>query len=74
MKRFLLNSTAVLALVGSAIVLTGCSQCYECTEEVVLYDNNDNPIDTTETAEDFCTADQSEVTAREDEGAICKVQ
>lgn len=65
----------VLTLCASCAFLSSCSTCYECTEEVILYDDNTGqPIDTTYNTNDFCTADQSEVAAREDEGADCQTQ
>ena len=64
------------ALISSSTMLfsSACSTCYECEEDVVLTDNSGNPIDTTTNSDEFCTADKGEVTAREDDGAICRVQ
>lgn len=62
----------LLFLPLAAVLLASCSTCYECSEEVVIYDGN-TPVDTTTNTEEFCTADQSEVTAREQNGAECQV-
>lgn len=64
----------ITALLFTTLVFTSCSTCYECTQEVELTDGNGNPIDTTTNTEEFCTGDPDEVTAREDEGASCRVQ
>jgi hypothetical protein len=67
MKRLLLFTLFALSL-------SACSTCYKCTEEVVYYDNNGNPIDSNDNVEEFCTADAEEVKSREDEGASCQVE
>ncbi|GAB4378437.1 MAG: hypothetical protein Kow0075_08350 [Salibacteraceae bacterium] len=64
----------VTAAISMTSVFCGCSTCYRCSEEVVLYDDNTGqPIDTTENVDEFCTADSDEVTSRENDGARCEV-
>jgi len=64
----------VISSLVLAFTLASCSTCYECDTDVVLTDANQNPIDTTQTTDEFCTSDASEVTARENDGATCRVQ
>ncbi len=71
MKKLILPS---LALVSILVFSASCSTCYECSESVVITDNNGNPIDTTTNNDEFCTSDKDEVTSREDDGAVCQVQ
>jgi len=54
--------------------VNACSTCYECTEEVVIYDAQGNPVSSKDNVDEFCTADQNEVKERENEGARCQVQ
>lgn len=69
------NLILFTAIFASALFLsTACSTCYECDEEVVLTDNNGNPIDTTINTDEFCTSDKDDVTSRENDGAICRTQ
>ena len=66
------NSIIILALAFSAI---SCSTCYECYQQIPLIDaNTGDTIDFTRDTEEFCTADASEITERENEGADCQVQ
>lgn len=63
----------VFTIAAFTLSLSSCSTCYECTEDVILYDDNTGqPIDTTTNTDDFCTADQAEVDDREAEGADCR--
>lgn len=54
------------------LCLSACSTCYECTEEIIQYSGN-TPVDTATQSDEFCTADQGEVEAREQEGADCRI-
>lgn len=69
-----MKALQIIATIGVLFSLHACSTCYECSEEVIYYDNDNNPIDTNVNSEEFCTADQNDVKAREDEGATCQVQ
>lgn len=69
-----MKQLAFLLLISFSLGLSACSTCYECESDVVLTDGNNNPIDTTQNTEEFCTADASEVEAKEDEGADCRIQ
>jgi hypothetical protein len=60
----------LMILLAFCAALTSCSTCYECTEDVVIYNGN-TPTDTTTTSDEFCTADQTEIDARESAGATC---
>jgi hypothetical protein len=62
----------LIILLSFSTLLTSCSTCYECSEDVIIYNGN-TPTDTMSQSEEFCTSDQTEVEAREDAGAICKV-
>ena len=50
---------------------TSCSRCYECTEQVEVEDGNGVVIDTIETVESVCTANEREIEDREKNGATC---
>ncbi|MEQ9186845.1 MAG: hypothetical protein RLP15_03860 [Cryomorphaceae bacterium] len=58
-----------------ALFTTACSSCYECYQQIPLLDaNTGDTIGYTTDTDDFCTADASEVSEREAEGAVCEPQ
>ena len=63
----------ILFIIAIAGVMTSCSTCYECSEEVVIYSGN-NPADTVTNSDELCTADQTEIDDREAAGATCVSQ
>lgn len=65
----------LISLLTLAVCLSACSTCYECYSEVPIIDaNTGDTISTTSGGDEFCTADPSEVDAREAEGQTCEIQ
>ncbi len=52
-------------------LMSACSKCYTCKTAYAVKDNNGNVIKYDTTTEDVCTADKSEIDAREKQGAVC---
>lgn len=51
--------------------MASCSKCYNCQSVITKKDQNGNIIGYDTTKEDVCTADKSEIQARENQGAKC---
>lgn len=79
MLKFVIEKSKVMKniftflLVASffGIIGTSCSKCYDCSRSVVIEDSQGNPIDTTNSSEEVCTADEGEIDNREAEGYSC---
>lgn len=74
LKRNSGNMKQTIFIAAMVMALTGCSTCYECTEDVITIDETSGAKDTTSNVSEFCTADQTEVDAREADGADCRIQ
>ena len=72
-KSKVMKNIFTILLVASffGMISTSCSKCYDCSRSVVIEDSQGNPIDTTNTNEEVCTADQDEIDNREEEGYSC---
>jgi hypothetical protein len=60
-------------LIAICGIMTSCSTCYECSEDVIIYSGN-NPTDTVTNSDELCAADQAEIDDREAAGATCIAQ
>ena len=61
---------ALVLFLGVSLSLTSCSKCYECTHEIVIEVNGQQET-TTSDPEEVCTADDSEIEDRENNGHTC---
>lgn len=68
-----MKSLVFILTVLSALAITSCSTCYECSEDVILYSGS-TPTDTVSESQEICTADPSEIDDREAQGATCVSQ
>jgi hypothetical protein len=66
MKKNIFLSLAIGLILG----LSSCSKCYECTQLIEIQ-MPDGSIKTEESTEEYCTASEEELKAKEDNGFKC---
>lgn len=66
MKRFFAPLFITLSFIA---LTTSCSKCYKCRQTVEIEVNG--KVQQSESEEEFCTANQKEVQAKENSGSRC---
>lgn len=63
------NVKSLIVISFIFLLISACSRCYKCTNDVVISVNGVN--DTSKAEEDFCTANSKELQDKEKDGYRC---